>query len=281
MQGSVIVHRAAKSYIISSDIRNFGRIIESSQDSGAKNIFELYDILQSEVAYVKKEVLGYSFGAFALRAQSGEAIVFVKHAGLSYALYVFVLSLRELKWLCERTQNINTSQTLKRYLKKCEENEPCYDAYDRIFGKNICVCDGVSDDECIYRGIIEYSSVYNCNVSLTQSVAKAYLGAEATVSFEFLNILLHAIFMASKKHENADISVMLESRGRVNSLEILISGVEFYKLLGLFEELGNISNDFCTFFTYSQTDNGARIYTCPYFIDEGLLGVKSKIIFND
>ena len=281
MQGSVIVHKAAKSYIISSNIRNFGRIIESSQDSGAKNIFELYDILQSEVAYVKKEVLGYSFGAFALRAQSGEAIVFVKHAGLSYALYVFVLSLPELKWLCERTQDVNTSQTLKRYLKKCEGNVPCYDAYDRIFRENICACDGISDDECIYRGIMEYSSVYNCNIRLTQRMAKAYCGVEATVSFEFLNILLHAVFMASKKHEGASVSIVLESRGRVNSLEILILGVEFDRLVGLLEELFEASNAFSTFFTYSKTDDGTRIYTCPYFIDEGLLGVKSKIIFND
>ena len=270
----------ADMYLVSSSYVSLGSIIESVNDTEFENIFDKYEMSVSEINFIKKMARFESKSIFAIKTLSGEALVFVKPERSSYILSTVVVSIPTVRELIDSGVNINMSPTLFRYVRKCE-NTPKSD-FLALFSDMLCLCgEYFSDKEYATRGIIGYSSVYNCNIRVSDEYRNLYSGAEAIISREFLNILIQSVCIASAKYGNRDIDLVFYQRGDIFSLDIFICECEGERVERLLKFISCAADVFCAYFTYSFECGGVRIKACPYFTDEGLLGLKSRIIFEN
>lgn len=270
----------ADTYLVLSSHTCLGNIIESVNDTEFKNIFDKYEMSVSEINFIKKMAHFESKSVFAIKTLTGEALVFVKPERSSYVLSVVSVSIPTVRELIDIGVNINMSPTLARYVRKCEHTNKS--DFLAAFSDILCLCDECfSDKEYADRGIIGYSSVYNCNIRVTEEYRNLYSGAEAIISREFLNIFIQSVCIASAKYGKRNADFTLCQRGDIFSFDIFIGGCDGDRVERLLEFLSNTADVFCTYFTYSFENGGVRIKSCPYFVDEGLLGVKSRIIFEN
>ena len=270
----------ADMYIVLSSHACLGNIVESVNDTEFENIFDKYEMSVSEINFIKKMAHFESKSVFAIKTLTGEALVFVKPERSSYILSAIAVSIPTVKELIDSGVNINMSPTLTRYVRKCEHT-PKSD-FLAAFSDMLCLYDECfSDKEYADRGIIGYSSVYNCNIRVSEEYRDLYSGSEAIISREFLNILIQSVCIASAKYGKGNADLMFCQRGDIFSFDIFIGGCEGERVERLLEFLSNTADVFCTYFTYSFEVGGVRIKACPYFADEGLLGVKSRIIFEN
>ena len=87
--------------------------------------------------------------------------------------------------------------------------------------------------------------------------------------------------ISATKYGEGEMNVTLCEHGDIFSFDILIPSLGGEKALRLLEFLASESDYLCTYFAYFSCGDGVRIKACPYFADEGLLGVKSRIIFEN
>ena len=265
-------------YLVRADSL-LGNIIESANDCDADNIFSLYEMNASEINFIKSMAWQSGEPVFATKTLDGDAILFVRQSRSAFVLCAFVLKIAQIKSLIDKGANVSMSPTLLRYVRKCQSGN------DEGVSEVLCAMGLIFDSqnldmEYLERGIIGYSSVYNCNIQVSHSRADIYLGKEAILSREFLNIFLQSICISSAKHKISNMLFDIEDRGEIFSLCVSATGCQIEdtkKTLGFLSELADM---LCVSFTYEYTNGGVNIHVCPYFVDEGLLGVKSRIIFN-
>ena len=256
-----------------------GNIIESANDHNADNIFSLYQMSDSEINFIKSMAWQSGEHVFATKTLDGDAILFIRQSRSAFVLCAFVLEMSQIKSLIDRGANINMSPTLARYIRKCQ----CGDdegISDVLCAMSLAFDGEILDMEYLERGIIGYSSVYNCNIQVNHSKADIYGGKEAILSREFLNIFVQSICISSVKHKIREMLFDIQDRGDIFSLRVFVAQCQvegMTKLMGLLSELADM---LCVSFTYECTDGGVDIHVCPYFVDDGLLGVKSRIIFK-
>ena len=272
--------KIADMYLILSSHACLGNIVESVNDTEFENIFDKYEMSVSEINFIKKMARFESKCVFAIKTLTGEALIFVKPERSSYILSTAAVSIPTVRELIDGGVNINMSPTLFRYVRKCENTHKS--DFLASFSDMLCLFgECFSDREYADRGIIGYSSVYNCNIRVSEEYKSLYSGAEAIISREFLNVLIQSVCIASAKYGNRDIDLTFCQRGDIFSLDIFMCECKGERVERLLEFISCVADEFCAYFTYSFEGGGVRIKACPYFADEGLLGVKSRIIFEN
>lgn len=267
-------------YLVESSPRGLGSIIESTNNKDSQNIFDLYDMSLSEVNFVKKMVGGARRSVFAIKTLTAEALVFVKPEKGFCVLPVFVISIPEVKSLIDSGLPLDMSPTLSRYVRKCATGETS-EISDILCGMLCHGLDTATEKEYFCRGIMECATVYNCNIQIFEEYGNAYSGAEAVISREFFDTLMRVLSISATKYGKGEMNVTLCGHGDIFSFDILIPSLGGEKALRLLEFLVSESEYLCTYFAYFACGDGVRIKACPYFADEGLLGVKSRIIFEN
>lgn len=269
----------ADAYIVESSYRELGNIVESINDKDCESIFDVYDMALSEVNFVKRISRYEERGIFGIKTLSSEAIIFIKRERDSYAMSAFSISISQVKELVDNGICVHMSPTLERYVRKCRTMEKS--EFFHMFYSMISEYSSLSDDkEYLYRGIAASSSVYNCNISIRDESRVLYSGAEAIMSREFLSVMLQCVCIASVKYGKGEADIFCFDRGDIFSLDIFLPECSGERVDALLKFLSDMADSLCTYFTYFTDGNGVRIKTCPYFADEGLLGVKSRIIFE-
>ena len=270
----------ADAYLVESSSRGLGSIIESINDKDVDNIFDLYDMSLSEINFVKKMAGGDRRSVFAIKTLTAEALVFIKPEKGFCLLPIFVISIPEVKSLVDSGLPLDMSPTLARYVRKCvaSEKSELFDMFYNLLCPNL---DLMTDKEYFNRGIMECASVYNCNIQVLESYGNIYSGAEAVISREFFDILMRVLSISAVKYGKGEMEITLCGRGDIFSFDIFIQSLGGERFENLLEFIISASDYLCTYFAYFFDGDGVRIKACPYFADEGLLGVKSRIIFEN
>ena len=267
-----------ETYIVMTGMR-VGDIIEKSGNADGENIFDLYEMPTSEINFVKKMTGSDRKRIFAIKTLDGNVLIFLRQVLSSYTMLVIKTGIPEVRGLIDGGVDICISPTLARYVRKCHTVDVNV-IMEALGDVMFLFLEDISDREYVKKGIIGYSAVYNCNIQLCEKIESKYLGADAVISREFLDMLFMSVSVLASKYGSADISCEICDRGNIFSAEIFIDkcdGDGKEKLLNILCELSDM---LCVWFTYEYVDGGIKIYACPYFVDDGLLGVKSRIIFE-
>ena len=266
-------------YLIISEKRNFGHIIESNTQREAKNIFDIYDMPLSELEYIKREILSGK-DVFAALTSSGRALVLVKLKRSSYIMGVICVTLERLRYITNYFAKIHTSPTLTRRLRKCDsdidENGVCELLALYFEQDNQCNI----GKELIYKSILEYSSVYNIDVEMS-SIKNADQGLMGVTHCEdMLHLFLHFMFITAARcgsdrihiilSEIAD-RVIIHSEMNCNSFDIDTKRLD---------DISSMADALSVSFKYKLDGVILQMALCPYYIDDSQHGLKSKILFD-
>lgn len=262
-------------YLVTAGMR-LGNIIESFYPTKLENIFDIYEMAASEINFVKAMSNGEGQNLFAVKTLDGESLLFVRQSRDICAMAVLCLHIEQIKELLDSGFDINLSPTLSRFVRKCTSFEKT-GIYDVLCNMNFYMDGSISDKECVYRGMIGCSSVYNCNIEVSERNEKIYSGVEAIMSREFFSLLTSCVCMASSKYGSGEVISCIEDRGNVIAVDITAYMSRCERVERLMSVLCELADMLCVSITYEIFDDRVRIYTCPYYVDDGLLGVKSRI----
>lgn len=266
-------------FIVVSQTKSFGHIIESNIKNCDNNIFEIYDMPLSELDYIKRES-GSPDRLFAALTGSERVMVFSKLNRSASFMGVCCISLECMKYISNAFEFISASPTLTRRLRRCQADKE----YPGIYGHISLFCDGSVYDETssefIYRRIMEYSSVYGVDVAVSSFRSADVERIGAVLSGEILNLFLHCLFIISVKSGAEKIDMRIDEiadRAIIHSqIKTDISTSNTQRL----DTLKQISDALWVSLKYKIEDNAIKISVCPYFTDDSQQGLKSKILFE-
>lgn len=266
-------------YIIVSQTKHFGHIIEGNVNNAYRNIFDIYDIPLSELEYIKREML-LCGNAFAALTQSGNVLVFSRLQRSSYIMGVLCVSLECMKYITSVFECVNTSPTLIRRLRRCHADREYWNITNLL---SLYFYRGACDDfsgEFIYKSILEYSSVYNLNVRINRAIVSGNSPVGAVMCTDMLYVFLHFMFIVAARCDVEVIDIGLSEiadRVIVNS-EMNINSWDLYTQR--LYELERIADALSVSLKYRLEGSNLKISLCPYFIDDSQHGLKSKIQFD-
>ena len=267
-------------FIIVSQTRVFGHIIESNTQDVRDNIFDVYDVSLSEVEYIKRKALE-GRDAFAALTATGDVLVFSRIKRSSYIMGVIRISIECMKYIMTVFPFVNTSPTLTRKLRRCHhdgEFKYVCGVLSLFYGIDICE---YRLGEFIYTYILEYSSAYGCDVNIQSVKVRGINPVGAVMCEDMLHLYLHYLFITVRKQGVGKIEVRIDEisdRAVIHSRLFVGENEALYaqKL----SDLSQIADALSVSIKYKLCDGIAHISLCPYFTDDGQQGLKSKISFD-